>query len=202
MSGSSTTGRGLGRARRPRGNVVSMPVPTVVRRRRMIKLGAAAAGLALLGAALARIYVAHFTPPSPQHLASIGADELAVMELVNRERVRVGVRPLDLSPRLTVVARGHSYDMAMRHYLAHLTPEGSTPADRVRGVGIDYRELAENIYMDDYPGPSTLAERAVKGWLESPHHRSNMLSGSFRQSGVGIAHSADGKSYVTQEFIR
>lgn len=178
-----------------------MPTPTVVRRRRMIKLAMAAAGLALLGAVLARLYLARFSPPTAQQLASISPEELGVMALVNRERVRAGLRPLELSPRLAVVARGHSYDMAMRHYLAHQTPEGSTPADRVRGVGIDYRELAENIYMDDYRGPSALPERAVEGWLASPHHRSNMLSPSFRQSGVGIAHSADGKAYVTQEFI-
>jgi uncharacterized protein YkwD len=100
------------------------------------------------------------------------------------------------------MARGHSYDMAIRHYFAHNSPEGSTPADRIRGVGIGYKELAENIYMDDFRDNEALPERALKGWLASAEHRANILSPDFTEAGIGIARSSDGKAYVTQDFLR
>jgi uncharacterized protein YkwD len=65
-----------------------------------------------------------------------------------------------------------------------------------------YQELAENIYMDDDHEQEGLPERAVKAWLASPEHRANMLSSSFTETGVGIARSSDGRTYVTQDFIR
>jgi uncharacterized protein YkwD len=47
-----------------------------------------------------------------------------------------------------------------------------------------------------------LAERAVEGWLDSSEHRATMLSDKFTETGVGVAQSDDGKTYVTQDFIR
>jgi|SRR5271166_2485242 len=69
------------------------------------------------------------------------------MELVNRTRSAAGRSPLAWSPRLAVIARGHSYDMALRHYLAHQSLDGVSPAQRIHGEGIGYQELGENIYL-------------------------------------------------------
>jgi uncharacterized membrane protein required for colicin V production len=48
--------------------------------------------------------------------------ELKMLELVNSERVAVGLRPLAADPELAQVARQHSIDMFARGYFAH---EGS-----------------------------------------------------------------------------
>ena len=92
--------------------------------------------------------------------------------------------------------------MAIRRYRAHNSPEGSTPADRVRGVGIGYQSVAENIYVEDFRDLDHVAERALAGWLKSEEHRENLLSASFSETGVGIARSSDGYTYVTQDFVR
>lgn len=101
-----------------------------------------------------------------------------------------------------MIARGHSYDMAMRHYLAHNSPDGVAPSDRISGVGLDYRAVGENIYMDDDGNSADVPQRAMNGWLKSPEHLANIVSGKFTETGVGIAQSADGITYVTQDFLR
>src|SRR6185312_5296360 len=52
--------------------------------------------------------------------------EAKMLELVNGERVKVGLRPLVADPELTEVARRHSIDMFARGYFAHVTPEGKS----------------------------------------------------------------------------
>jgi uncharacterized protein YkwD len=199
MSGTHSSGR----AATPRERkVVAMPTPTVVRRRRTIKLGLAALALMLASSIAGRIYLIRTARQPPEQLASITQQEARILALVNRERRAAGAPVLELSPRLTVIARGHSYDMAIRRYLAHDSRDGLTPADRLHGVGVEYRALGENIFMDEGGDPATLPERAIAGWLASPHHRDNMLSAHFAQSGVGVAHTADRRTYVTQDFIR
>jgi uncharacterized protein YkwD len=179
-----------------------MPTPTVVRRRRAIKAGFGLLVLSLLAAIIARLYMLYTAPPSPEKVSGLTAQENEILGLVNRERVRGGLPPLKFSPRLAVIARGHSYDMAMRHYLAHSSPDGAAPADRIAGVGIGYRAVGENIYMVNDADSADVPRRAMNGWLKSPDHLANIISGKFTETGVGIAQSADGATYVTQDFLR
>ena len=178
-----------------------MPTPTVVRRRRAIKAGLGLLVLSLLAAIVARFYLMYTTPPSPEKTSGSTEQETEIIGLVNKERARGGLPPLKFSPRLAVIARGHSYDMAMRHYLAHNSPDGVAPADRISGVGLGYRVVGENIYMDDYADSAGVPRRALDGWLKSPEHLANIVSGEFTETGVGIAHSAEGATYVTQDFL-
>ncbi|HUY27084.1 MAG TPA: CAP domain-containing protein [Candidatus Binataceae bacterium] len=179
-----------------------MPTPAVVRRRRAIKAGISLLVLALAGAIAGRIYLIRTTRRTPEEVAQTSGQESQILSRVNLERTRAGLPPLALSARLAVVARGHSYDMALRHYLSHESPEGIGPAQRLAGEGINCQAAAENIYAGDYRGLSELPERAVAAWMHSPEHRAAILSGRFLTTGVGVAHSADGTFYVTQDFVR
>jgi uncharacterized protein YkwD len=179
-----------------------MPTPRVVRRRRAIKAGMGLLVLSLMSVAILRIYILSTETPSPEQSAGLSDQESAILNRVNQERMRAGLKPLKLSARAAVVARGHSYDMALRHYLSHRSPEGIGPLQRLRGEGISFTAAAENIYADDYSDLEHLAERALAGWLKSAEHRATLLSGDFTETGIGIAQSDDGKTYVTQDFIR
>ncbi len=181
--------------------VIRKPTPTEVRRRRAIKAGIGLLVLSLVAAIIARFYLMYTAPPSPEKVSGLTEQETEILGLVNQKRVRAGLAPLKFSPRLAVIARGHSYDMAMRHYLAHNSPDGVAPADRISGVGLDYRAVGENIYMDD-GNSADVPQRAMNGWLKSPEHLANIVSGKFTETGVGIAQSADGITYVTQDFLR
>ena len=37
-------------------------------------------------------------------------------------------------------------------------------------------------------------------WMNSAPHRANILNGSYRAVGVGIAYSADGQAWVVADF--
>jgi len=181
--------------------VIRMPTPTVVRRRRAIKLGMGLLALGLLGSIAARIYLARTETDASERRSGMSAPETEIVRLINAVRAKSGRGVLKTSARLAVAARAHSFDMAIRNYLAHKSPEGSGPAQRLRGLRIDYEVVDENIYADsDYLSPG-VAERAVRAWLDSPSHRENMLSDRFTETGVGVAHTADGRTYITQDFI-
>lgn len=202
MNAKSATRRRPPGIRKVPAKVIRMPTPTVVRRRRAIKAGLGLLVLSILAAIIARFYLIYTAPPSPEKVSGLTEQETEILGLVNQERARAGQQPLKFSPRLAVIARGHSYDMAIRHYLAHNSPDGVAPAERISGVGIGYRAVGENIYMEEYADSADLPRRAMNGWLKSPAHHANIISGKFTETGVGIAQSADGSTYVTQDFIR
>jgi len=202
MSARSATRRRPPRTHNGPAKVIRMPTPAVVRRRRVLRAGIGLLVLSLIAAIVARLYLMYSVPASPEKVSGLTEQETEIMGLVNQQRARGGLPPLKFSPRLAVIARGHSYDMAMRHYLAHNSPDGVAPAERISGVGIGYKAVGENIYMDDLADSADLPGRAMKGWLKSPAHLANIISGTFTETGVGIAQSADGAIYVTQDFIR
>ena len=109
--------------------------------------------------------------------------------LVNVERARHGLRALHASSRLTAAADRHSADMVVRGYFAHVTPEGASVADRVRQTGYlggsrDW-SLGEDIGWGTYDLGTPTA--IVAAWMKSPPHRAIILSGRFREIGVGVA---------------
>jgi uncharacterized protein YkwD len=203
MSLQSASGRKTVRIRKGPAKVI--PLPTGRRRRRYrrtVGIGVASLGMAAAGAALVWIYLVPLIGLAPDLTAGMSAQEAEILRLVNDERKRGGASPLKSSQRLVLASRGHSYDMALRNYLSHKGPAGDTPAERVRGVGVDSTALGENIYMDRDADRAKLAQRAVQQWLRSPEHRANMLSPEFDMTGVGVARAADGTAYVTQDFVK
>jgi uncharacterized protein YkwD len=119
--------------------------------------------------------------------------------MVNQERVRQHLIPLERDPALDAVARAHSADMARRHYLAHVNPEGLDPLQRIQAAGIDgFTLAAENAGQTDRPEP---AREILEGWIASPVHRSNLYAPPFNHTGVGVARASDGTWYFTQLYI-
>ena len=159
-------------------------------------------GMVAAGAALVWLYIVPLAGLAPDFTAGMSAQEAEILLLVNEERKRNGAPPLKSSSRLILASRGHSYDMALRHYLGPNGPAGDTPAERVRGVGADPATLGENIYMDRDTDRAKLAAHTVQGWLHSPERRANMLSPAFGTTGIGVARAADGAAYVTQDFTK
>src|SRR5690242_18155624 len=176
MGESPAPGTRPARAQQQRGKLISMPTPRVVRQRRYVRLAMLFLALLLAGAVAGRVYLSSTRPPSAEQAAGVSLEEAQVLDLVNRERAKAGLPTLKLERRLAVAARGHSYDMALRRYFSHRSADGVSAEQRLRGSDIGYAEMGENIYMDDLPDASGLAQRAVRGWMASPGHRKNMLS--------------------------
>jgi uncharacterized protein YkwD len=133
-------------------------------------------------------------PYSTDEAEPVPTVEGQMLELINAERVKEGLTPLELDEELTEVARAHSRDMFERGYFAHLTPEGITPFDRMKAAGVDYIIAGENLAH-----AATLSV-AHTGLMNSPGHRANILRPEFGRVGIGIL---DGGKYglmITQNF--
>lgn len=120
--------------------------------------------------------------------------ETKMIELVNKERVSRGLKPLSFRVELLEVGRSHSADMFKRGYFSHYSPEGRSVADRADERGVDYLVIGENLAY----APSL--DLAHKGLMDSPGHRANILSEDYNQIAIGIM---DGGVYglmITQVF--
>lgn len=120
--------------------------------------------------------------------------ELKMLELVNQERVKVGLNPLVLDAKLTKVGRAHSQDMFNRGYFAHQDPDGRSPFDRMAAAGIKFEVAGENIAY----APSV--ELAHNGLMRSPGHRANILSTDYHRVGFGVIDGGVYGKMFSQEF--
>jgi uncharacterized protein YkwD len=149
--------------------------------------------------------------------------EKRIHALINRERVRHGLSPLAANDALARIARGHSKDMASRRYFSHDSPEGHDFSYRYRQdgytcalrIGKTVHMGAENIFLNvrynsvttvngdvfyDWNSGEQIAETTVRGWMDSPGHRKNILTPHWRGEGIGVFLSPDDKIYITQNF--
>jgi uncharacterized protein YkwD len=126
----------------------------------------------------------------------LSEDEKTLLELTTKERAREKLPPLLADPTLCKVARAHSANMAKKGDIGHVL-DGKNPADRVQDAGYDYAKVGENIGVSEKGAP---VEDAVKGWMDSPPHRQNILHPRFREIGVGIVRDDKGDIYYTQVF--
>lgn len=141
-------------------------------------------------------------PQTPRVIAqsrAIAEMEAAVRQRINEIRQQNGLNPLENNERLAQVAREYSQTMARENFFSHTGPDGDTPAQRVRSAGLSYWVVGENLFKStNAPQPVPLA---VKGWMNSPGHRENILRPVFTETGIGIWR--DGNTYyITQLFMR
>lgn len=130
-------------------------------------------------------------------LQSIKALESEVVRLVNVERSKNGLQLLKENWQLSRVARYKSQDMANKNYFSHTSPTYGSPFKMMEAFGLRYSTAGENIAK----GQRT-AQAVMTAWMNSPGHRSNILSPTYTQIGVGYATNKSGVPYWTQMFIK
>ncbi len=117
-----------------------------------------------------------------------------MLEIVNAARNKEGLAPLESDPGLKELAREHSTDMLTRGYFGHISPEGTTPVDRMRLAGISFLAAGENLALA--PNLSS----AHEGLMASKGHRLNILRPQFGRIGIGIMDAGSNGLMVTQMF--
>ncbi|MEK6282215.1 MAG: CvpA family protein [Acidobacteriota bacterium] len=132
-----------------------------------------------------------FTVAAPRPRPDLEAE---MLQLVNSERVALGLKPLAPDPELTEVARKHSADMFARGYFAHVTPEGRDPFDRIREGRVRFITAGENLAY------AQSLQVAHRGLMNSPGHRANILRPQFGRLGIGIMDGGRFGLMVTQNF--
>jgi uncharacterized protein YkwD len=112
---------------------------------------------------------------------STGDAERALFEAANRERVALGLRPLQWDNSLASAAREHALRMAQRNTLSHQFPGELPLQDRTRLAGARFSSVAENVAE----GPT--AEMIHVSWMHSPPHRANLLDPQLNSVGIAVA---------------
>ncbi|HEX5836421.1 MAG TPA: CAP domain-containing protein [Anaerolineales bacterium] len=125
-------------------------------------------------------------------------NEAQAVYLGNLQRRNHGIPPLRWNRQLTHAARWFSWDSTENRppYCGHQDTQGNWADDRALFFGYLGLAGAENAYCD-YLSP----EDAIRGWMDSPGHRGNLLDPNSREIGLGYyRRDSDGRGYVTQDF--
>lgn len=106
--------------------------------------------------------------------------EARFVELMNRERKRHDLSPLELDPRVGEVARAHAREMAETGVVAHVSPTTGSAATRIRDAGIQTPIVLENVAR------AYSVTEAHEGLMNSPGHRASILHEAVNRVGVGV----------------
>lgn len=160
---------------------------------RRLRLLLPASALAVTLLALPHAAQARTTACRGAHLAPSPADAVAVRHatlcLLNRQRAAHGLPRLREHRALHRAAANYAHLMVARRFFDHVSPAGSTPAQRIKRTNYLSRTHAWSVGENIAYGPRGAATpaRIVDAWMRSAGHRANILNRSFREIGIGIA---------------
>lgn len=116
----------------------------------------------------------------------------AVLDLVNKERVKRGVNPLVLSEDICQKADIRAKELTV--LFSHTRPDG-------RDCFSIFGSKQGKIYGgENIAAGSSTPEAVVNQWMSSPGHRENILNGKYRYLGVGYAY--DGSSEYAHYWVQ
>ncbi|WP_309123325.1 CAP domain-containing protein [Paenibacillus sp.] len=116
---------------------------------------------------------------NPQPTGDASQFPQQVLDLVNKERGKAGLKSLSMNHELSKMAMDKAQDMINNNYFDHQSPTYGSPFDMMNAYGISYNTAAENIAK----GQRSPTE-VMNSWMNSQGHRANILNGSFTQIGV------------------
>jgi len=135
-----------------------------------------------LGAALA----AEETDPAAEFRAEM-------LRLVNEEREKAGLAPLEYHEELTEAAQRRAEEAAEK--FSHTRPDGARWVTVFEEHGLKYQVARENLAK----GFRTAAAM-VRAWMNSEGHRANILASDYTYLGVGYCVREDGTIFTAQLF--
>lgn len=120
--------------------------------------------------------------------------EKIMLDLVNKERTKVGVKKIEWNQDIEEIAQNHSKDMLARNYFCHYSPEGLDVGNRLDNTRVEYSTAGENLaYAPD-------VNRAHSGLMNSPDHKRNILDPAFSKVGIGVIDAGIYGKMFTQVF--
>ncbi len=146
---------------------------------------ASLAFVAVLGLAVIVPTTLAGTYPVPS-AAAVSAAESAMVAALNADRAAVGLVAVQVDPRLMVIARARSVDMASKHYFSHSQPDGRNVFDIINAAKITSYGAGE-IIAYNYNGMDSTVSGANSQWMNSPGHKAIVISTTYNYIGVGLA---------------
>lgn len=123
----------------------------------------------------------------PSQIAFTKATQLnadTIFNLVNKERVELGLQPLVRDELLDTSASEKCNDMLQDNYFTHEDPATGDVWGFLKSIKPDYRFAGENL------GTTDVSEVAVvTGWMNSEGHRANIVNDVYKNSGIASCYS-------------
>lgn len=129
------------------------------------------------------------TEPVKSDVCTLSVDE--IVELTNKEREANGLRALRHNKNLDKSAEMKALHMDKYNYWSHYAPDGTTPWYFFHEANYDYIHAGENLAKG-----YKCSDSIVRGWMDSPTHRANILSTDFEEIGVAV-----GKIHIEGEQV-
>lgn len=120
--------------------------------------------------------------------------EQKVLDLVNEERRKAGLRPLSYNAVLDNAAEKHNVQQERTGRMAHDGIGDGDPGSRIRAEGF------RNAWGENVAVGQTTPEQVVREWMASPGHRANILNPNFTTLGVAHGTGANGRPFWAQSF--
>lgn len=125
--------------------------------------------------------------------SEVPSAERSLFDALNRERSAQGLPTLQWDDSLAAAARDHAARMAQQNVLSHQLPGEPPVQDRATRAGARFSLIAENIAVA--PNPATIHA----AWMQSPHHRENILDPQLNVVGIAVVKGSDGL-FAVQDF--
>ena len=104
-----------------------------------------------------------------------------VLALTNEVRQQYNLPIVQEDSLLDKAAQEKAQDMLENKYFDHFSPTGVSPWHWIDKSGYDYYYAGENLAMNFLD-----SEEVIKGWLNSPSHKENLLNKNYKDIGIAV----------------
>jgi hypothetical protein len=135
-------------------------------------------------------------PSSPdQGYPNLRPQAEQIFALANQARAQAGAGPLQWDPALAIAALDHCRRMAYEGPIAHRYGGEPDVSERAANAGAHFSVIEENVAI----GPTAAAIHDE--WMNSPGHRTNLLSPDVDRVGIAVV-SSRGVLYAVADYSR
>ncbi|MEI7682828.1 MAG: CAP domain-containing protein [Candidatus Saccharibacteria bacterium] len=129
-----------------------------------------------------------------EYTSEVSANSLLVDTNAARQSNNQAI--LNENSQLDQAANAKAQDMVTRNYWSHITPDGRTPWAFIDSTTYQYQKAGENLaygFVD--------SNEVIKGWLNSPAHKANLLDNRYTEVGFGIVNSPDFQGHGPETIV-
>jgi uncharacterized protein YkwD len=157
--------------------------------------------LAVLLALLVAIGAAASHPlPAAAASRTATSAEASLLAWANRDRVALGLRPLQLDPRLAAIADARAENLATAPTFSH-DAAGGVLAPALAWAGVQWYSCGENIAWWSGGLTSSTVAAIYGAWRNSPSHWEILTSRTMNYVGFGITvRASDGRVFASTVF--
>ncbi len=124
----------------------------------------------------------------------LSSEAKEVLNIVNSERASAGLSALSANSKATAAANIRAKEIS--EVFSHTRPNGTSCFTALDETGVSQLTRGENIAK----GQKTASE-VMNSWMNSSGHKANILSGNFKEIGIGVYKDSSGSLNWVQMFI-